>query len=78
MSQLLLLIPLLLTLALSFAGAEAQPVPTWRNDAQGRPAPPCMTLDQSTGLSTPCPSTGGAGSSGASTTLVGRTRPFPA
>lgn len=51
--------------------SEAQPIPTWKNDAQGRPAPPCMTLDPTTGLSTPCPApAGGAGSAASGTTII--------
>lgn len=58
--------------ALTFCqSVEAQPIPTWKNDAQGRPAPPCMTLDPSTGISTPCPApAGGAGSAAAGTTII--------
>lgn len=63
--------------------SEAQVTPTWKNDAQGRPAPPCMTLDAATGISTPCSATnplptsagGGAGlgtTSGTSTTGFGK------
>lgn len=51
--------------------ADAQPIPTWRNDAQGRPAPPCMTLDTTTGLSTPCPApAGGTGTAAGATTII--------
>jgi len=58
--------------ALTFCqSAEAQPIPTWKNDAQGRPAPPCMTLDPTTGISTPCPTpAGGAGSAASGTTII--------
>ena len=58
--------------ALTFCqSVEAQPIPTWKNDAQGRPAPPCMTLDPTTGISTPCPApAGGAGSAAAGTTII--------
>lgn len=61
--------------------AEAQPIPTWKNDAQGRPAPPCMILDAATGLSAPCssanpiPISGGSGTgttSGTSLTGFGK------
>jgi hypothetical protein len=57
--------------ALTFCqSAEAQPVPTWKNDAQGRPAPPCFTLDPVTGISTPCPPPAGGGSTPASGTTI--------
>ena len=67
---------LLLTLTGLFAGSSARaadPVPTWKNDAQGRPAPPCMLLDAATGISVPCSATnpiptGGSGAAGQGTT----------
>lgn len=62
---------LALLVALTFCqSANAQPIPTWKNDAQGRPAPPCMTLDPTTGISTPCPSPAGSSGSGASGTTI--------
>lgn len=60
----------LLALLIMAAPAWAQPVPTWKNDALGRPAPPCMSLDPVTGISTPCPPTATAGGSAASGTTV--------
>lgn len=57
--------------ALTFCqSATAQPIPTWKNDAQGRPAPPCMTLDPATGISTPCPTPAGSSGSAASGTTI--------
>jgi hypothetical protein len=67
MSQLILALLALLVLA---APAWAQPVPTWKNDALGRPAPPCMSLDPVTGISTPCPPAAGGGSTPASGTTI--------
>lgn len=67
--------------ALTFCqSSEAQPIPTWKNDAQGRPAPPCMVLDAATGISTPCSSTNplptGGGGTGQGTTAGTTTTGF--
>lgn len=77
------LIAILLGVGLGLVGnGDAQVNPTWQNDAQGRPAPPCMVLDPTTGLSSPCSATaplpvsgGGAGlgtTGGTSTTGFGK------
>lgn len=48
---------LLALLALLVGGAEAQTYRAWPNDQLGRPAPPCMLVDPTTGITTPCTST---------------------
>lgn len=69
--RIVFLLTLLASLGLAFGPSHAQPVPTWKNDAQGRPAPPCFTLDPVTGISTPCPPpTGGANSPATGTTII--------
>lgn len=66
------LIALLAVLTL-YQSSEAQlPIPTWKNDAQGRPAPPCMVLDAASGISLPCSTSNplpiGGGATGQGTT----------
>lgn len=81
------LVVLLALIALGVGAADAQlvpPLPTWQNDAQGRPGPPCFFYDPTTNKTVPCTATnplptsssaGGAGlgtTSGTSTTGFGK------
>lgn len=81
------LVVLLALIALGVGAADAQlapPLPTWQNDASGRPAPPCFFYDPTTNKTVPCTATnplptsssaGGAGlgtTSGTSTTGFGK------
>lgn len=51
------LVGLLALIALGVGAADAQlvpPLPTWQNDASGRPAPPCFFYDATTNKTIPC------------------------
>lgn len=51
------LVALLALIALGVGAADAQlvpPLPTWQNDASGRPAPPCFFYDPVTNKTVPC------------------------
>ena len=70
-------------LALGVGAADAQlvpPLPTWQNDAQGRPAPPCFFYAPTTNKTQPCTSAntlptsaGGAGAGTGTTNLTSTT-----
>lgn len=77
------LVALLALIALGVGAADAQlvpPLPTWQNDAQGRPAPPCFFYDPTTNKTQPCTSAnplptsaGGAGAGTGTTNLTSTT-----